>query len=346
MLDRWDVQIVPHTRGGENGGGGVRNTSGSGGGKSGNGDRRSVGTRKAIGGVDSGKQSSHNGGGGGANGVVHDSVHAGTTATAAEAPLPNSGGHHTKNNADAIDAPSTSKDTRKPTTTHTTTTHATTTHTTTNHHTHAPTGAQHTPPNRLPPGARHVVMNNYLGIGVDARIALDFHQLRDSFPEFFQSQVGNKLWYTGVGAATVVEGTGGDLSDKLKVGGVLCVVLFLCVLFLCVVVCVWCCLCMVLFVCLCMCTMLVHTSTHHTRIIHVYHHTHHHTHHLHTTTPYRYYVMVRRCGSPSDCRVSSYSTYPPTWGGWIYGPAAPPQACQHSMTWCWGLQARDMGVVG
>lgn len=88
-------------------------------------------------------------------------------------------------------------------------------------------------------------MNNYLGIGVDARIALDFHQLRDSFPEFFQSQVGNKLWYTGVGAATVVEGTGGDLSDKIKVCVVVCSGLFRCVvmcggLFWCVVMWWWC----------------------------------------------------------------------------------------------------------
>ena len=36
---------------------------------------------------------------------------------------------------------------------------------------------------------QHKAMNNYLGIGVDAKVALDFHRLRQQFPAWFRSQV-------------------------------------------------------------------------------------------------------------------------------------------------------------
>eukprot|EP00236_Picocystis_salinarum_P003681 CAMPEP_0183828268 /NCGR_PEP_ID=MMETSP0807_2-20130328/2696_1 /TAXON_ID=88271 /ORGANISM="Picocystis salinarum, Strain CCMP1897" /LENGTH=691 /DNA_ID=CAMNT_0026073455 /DNA_START=527 /DNA_END=2602 /DNA_ORIENTATION=- len=49
------------------------------------------------------------------------------------------------------------------------------------------------------------VMNNYLGIGVDAKVTLDFHQMREAYPDYFQSQLGNKLWYTGVGAKDILD---------------------------------------------------------------------------------------------------------------------------------------------
>lgn len=29
------------------------------------------------------------------------------------------------------------------------------------------------------------------------QVALEFHRIRDSYPSFFQSQFGNKMWYTG-----------------------------------------------------------------------------------------------------------------------------------------------------
>ncbi len=41
------------------------------------------------------------------------------------------------------------------------------------------------------------VMNNYLGIGIDAKVALEFHSMREEYPAWFQSQMGNKLWYAG-----------------------------------------------------------------------------------------------------------------------------------------------------
>jgi len=44
------------------------------------------------------------------------------------------------------------------------------------------------------------VMNNYMGIGMDAGIAIKFHQLREQFPEQFSSQLQNKMWYGQLGA--------------------------------------------------------------------------------------------------------------------------------------------------
>lgn len=35
-------------------------------------------------------------------------------------------------------------------------------------------------------------MNNYLGLGVDAKVALEFHWLRQQYPHWFRSQMGNK----------------------------------------------------------------------------------------------------------------------------------------------------------
>ena len=60
-------------------------------------------------------------------------------------------------------------------------------------------------------------MNNYLGIGVDARAALDFHTLRESYPSWFCSQMGNKLWYTTVGAKDILGHASRGLARKLEV---------------------------------------------------------------------------------------------------------------------------------
>ena len=66
--------------------------------------------------------------------------------------------------------------------------------------------------------AEHKAMNNYLGIGVDAKAALDFHSLRTAYPNWFRSQVGNKLWYTGLGAREIVQHSVRQISKRLQVG--------------------------------------------------------------------------------------------------------------------------------
>ena len=37
------------------------------------------------------------------------------------------------------------------------------------------------------------VMNNYMGIGVDAKVSLEFDRLRTKFPQWFKSQMGEPL---------------------------------------------------------------------------------------------------------------------------------------------------------
>lgn len=60
-------------------------------------------------------------------------------------------------------------------------------------------------------------MNNYLGIGVDAKVALEFHEMRESYPQWFQSQFGNRLVYTGVGALDIVSGGQLNLATKVSI---------------------------------------------------------------------------------------------------------------------------------
>lgn len=42
-------------------------------------------------------------------------------------------------------------------------------------------------------GAKVLTMNNYLGVGCDAGVALNFHRQRESRPELFQSRFINKV---------------------------------------------------------------------------------------------------------------------------------------------------------
>lgn len=43
-------------------------------------------------------------------------------------------------------------------------------------------------------------MNNYFGIGLDARIALDFSNKRKEYPQQFKSRTKNYLWYGVLGS--------------------------------------------------------------------------------------------------------------------------------------------------
>ncbi|KAG2450252.1 hypothetical protein HYH02_004764 [Chlamydomonas schloesseri] len=57
--------------------------------------------------------------------------------------------------------------------------------------------------------------NNYLGIGIDSWCCLEFHRLRERYPGWFKSQLGNKAWYTGVGARDLLARSCVDLPNRV-----------------------------------------------------------------------------------------------------------------------------------
>ncbi|ONK76385.1 uncharacterized protein A4U43_C03F27130 [Asparagus officinalis] len=65
-------------------------------------------------------------------------------------------------------------------------------------------------------------MNNYLGIGCDAKVALDIHNLREENPEMFYSQFLNKVLYAREGAKSIMDKTFADFpwQVRLEVDGV------------------------------------------------------------------------------------------------------------------------------
>lgn len=58
---------------------------------------------------------------------------------------------------------------------------------------------------------------NYYSIGVDAKVALSFHTLREEHPSLFKSQVGNKALYLGVGAPEALLHSCSELPRKARV---------------------------------------------------------------------------------------------------------------------------------
>eukprot|EP00931_Biecheleriopsis_adriatica_P056645 TRINITY_DN33572_c0_g1_i1.p1 TRINITY_DN33572_c0_g1~~TRINITY_DN33572_c0_g1_i1.p1 ORF type:complete len:567 (-),score=130.66 TRINITY_DN33572_c0_g1_i1:32-1732(-) len=59
------------------------------------------------------------------------------------------------------------------------------------------------------------VMNNYFGIGVDAAVALDWHQMRESRPDLFVSRLVNKLYYIRSGAKALIQKTCSNIGSKI-----------------------------------------------------------------------------------------------------------------------------------
>ena len=47
-------------------------------------------------------------------------------------------------------------------------------------------------------GAKMLTMNNYLGVGCGAGVALNFHRQRESRPELFKSRIINKVSITTI----------------------------------------------------------------------------------------------------------------------------------------------------
>ncbi|KAK9116539.1 hypothetical protein Sjap_015486 [Stephania japonica] len=60
-------------------------------------------------------------------------------------------------------------------------------------------------------------MNNYLGIGCDAKVALDIHNLREENPEKFYNQFMNKVLYAREGAKCIIDNTFEDFPWQIRV---------------------------------------------------------------------------------------------------------------------------------
>ena len=58
-------------------------------------------------------------------------------------------------------------------------------------------------------------MNNYIGIGLDAKIALDFHNLREEHPEQCKTRAQNKMWYGVFTGRQMVSKEFKNLSQRL-----------------------------------------------------------------------------------------------------------------------------------
>ncbi|CAF2118909.1 unnamed protein product [Brassica napus] len=60
-------------------------------------------------------------------------------------------------------------------------------------------------------------MNNYIGVGCDAKVALDIHNLREDNPERFYSQFMNKVLYAREGARSIMDRTFEDFPWQVRV---------------------------------------------------------------------------------------------------------------------------------
>eukprot|EP00053_Salpingoeca_punica_P019233 m.193166 g.193166 ORF g.193166 m.193166 type:complete len:1123 (-) comp17594_c0_seq1:472-3840(-) len=67
-------------------------------------------------------------------------------------------------------------------------------------------------------GSREIsVVNNYFGIGLDAKVALDFDTLRKQHPEKCRSRIKNQMWYGVLGGREMFSGTCRNLQSRLEV---------------------------------------------------------------------------------------------------------------------------------
>jgi len=59
-------------------------------------------------------------------------------------------------------------------------------------------------------------MNNYFGIGLDAKISLDFSQYRDEHPEKCRSRARNLVFYGLLGGREIVAKTFRNLQQRVR----------------------------------------------------------------------------------------------------------------------------------
>ncbi|KAG5893218.1 hypothetical protein JTB14_025622 [Gonioctena quinquepunctata] len=60
------------------------------------------------------------------------------------------------------------------------------------------------------------VMNNYFGIGIDAKISLDFHHKREEHPEKCRSRAKNYMWYGVLGSKQWLQKTYKNLAQRVQ----------------------------------------------------------------------------------------------------------------------------------
>ncbi|XP_055852090.1 diacylglycerol kinase eta isoform X2 [Episyrphus balteatus] len=60
------------------------------------------------------------------------------------------------------------------------------------------------------------VMNNYFGIGIDAKISLDFHNKREEHPEKCRSRARNYMWYGVLGSKQLLQKTYKNLEKRVQ----------------------------------------------------------------------------------------------------------------------------------
>ncbi|XP_063093143.1 diacylglycerol kinase delta isoform X2 [Cavia porcellus] len=72
-----------------------------------------------------------------------------------------------------------------------------------------------TEPEHLELYTEKCVMNNYFGIGLDAKISLDFNNKRDEHPEKCRSRTKNMMWYGVLGTKELLHRTYKNLEQKV-----------------------------------------------------------------------------------------------------------------------------------
>ena len=58
-------------------------------------------------------------------------------------------------------------------------------------------------------------MNNYFGIGLDAKITLEFHQKREEHPEKCRSRTKNLMWFGVLGGKEILARTYRNLDQRV-----------------------------------------------------------------------------------------------------------------------------------